>query len=429
MIETPSKKVDIRDLGYQQSKYNLHSAEYGNIMYAYSGESGDYLYGALRTLPFLYEYNRWLMQAYGGQNLNFATTNFNDLYTGKQREFLVSYSTAANSAQAGMPTADVTAQMVFITDDGFVPDYGPLTATTSADVNNLGAALKDKFLVCMIAANNNDNAAVAIAAQKLGALGVLFCTRLTSLQGYQHSHYTPNLGTGTDATNNPSLITIPVAGAAKQYLRELYEKSLANPSTTMTLNTGLRRLESQRWQFERNLGAFMENMTMAAEYASHIKGNIKDSSGKLINESVLELEMKVYSPQITSGSGNWAHQITQSGVLEQRQTGVYNVKGGAFDWAVTPSKQPTNPIGINATQFPDLGYNITISAPGKLSKDMNVSVPMYQMTINLGDIVLDNEKEECKWLEMLEGCNAGYGFISLLLISLVLSKISRKKRI
>jgi hypothetical protein len=91
--------------------------------------------------------------------------------------------------------------------------------------------------------------------------------------------------------------------------------------------------------------------------------------------------MQVFSPQLTSGSGNWAHQLTQSTVLEQTQTGAYNVKGGAFDWAVTPSKQPDNPIGNNATQFPDLGYNITASANGRYSAATNVKVPMYQMTV------------------------------------------------
>jgi rubrerythrin len=388
MIDTANGQIDIRDLGYRQARFNLHSAEYGNIMYAYSGESGDYLYGTLRTLPFLYEYNRWLMQAYLGQNMNFATTSFNDLYTGKQREFLVSYATAANSAGAGAPKADLTAQMVFISDDGFVPDYGPLTATTVADVNALGTALNGKILVCMIAANNNDNAAIAIAAQSRGAVGVLFCTRLSSLQGYQHSHYTPNLGTGTAANNNPALITIPVAGTAKQYLRELYEKSLADPTTTMTLNTGLRRLESQKWQFERQLGAFMENMGMAAEYSSHVKGVIKDSAGNPLPQAALNLKMQVFSPQLTSGSGNWAHQITQSGVLEQTQTALYNVAGGAYDWFVTPSKQPTNPVGIGATQFPDLGYDITASANGKYSSTKNVKIAQYQATVSGVDFVL-----------------------------------------
>jgi len=402
MIETPSGSVDIRDLGYQQAKYNLHSSEYSNIMYAYSGESGDYLYGTLRSLPFLYEYGRYLMQSYRGQNLNFATTSFNDLYIGKQREFQVSYSTAAAAARAGMPTTDVTAPMVFITDDGFFPDYGPLTATTVANVNALGSALEGKILGCMIAANNNDNAAIAIAAQNHGAVGVLFCTRLTSLQGYQHAHYTPNLGTGTAATNNPSLINIPVGGTAKQYLRELYEISLAEPETTMTFNTGLRRLESNRWQFERNVGAFMENMAMASEYASYIVGDIRNSSGKLVSEATLGLTMQVFSPQITSGSGNWAHQITQNGILEQTQTGTYSVIGGAFNWAVTPSKQPVNPIGINATQFPDLGYDITVSAPGKVNQYMNVSVPLYQMVVDLGDVFLEDTVTNAEFISIIE---------------------------
>jgi hypothetical protein len=403
MIDTSNGKVDIRDLGYRQAQYNLHSAEYANIMYAFSGESGDYLYGTLRTLPFLYEYGRYLMQSYMGKAQNFATTSFNDLYTGKPREFLASYSTSANAAGASAPSKDITAQMVFITDDGFVPEYGPITATTVAQVNALGAALKGKILVCVIAANNNDNAAIAIAAQNNGAAGVLFCTRLTTLNGYQHAHYTPNLGTGTASNNNPALINIPVAGTAKQYLRELYEKSLANPETTLTLNTGTRNLESNRWQFERNLGAFMENMFMASEYASHITGTVNDSKGNHI-DAKLDLEMQVFSPLIDGmpSSAQWAHQITQSGVFEQTQTGVYGVSGGVFDWSVTPSKQPKNPIGINATQFPDLGYDITISAPGKVNHYVNVSVPMYQMVVDLGGVALADTVTAPKFISIVE---------------------------
>ena|GEM_PF-2614782 len=389
MIETPNGQVDIRDMGYRQAKFNLHSSEYSNIMYAYSGESGDYLYGTLRTLPFLYEYGRYLMQSYMGQELNFATTSFNDLYTGKQREFQVTYATATNAAGAGAPTANVTAELVFITDDGFVPEYGPITATTSADVIALGSALNGKILVCVRGVGNNDNAAIALAAQRQGAVGVLFCTRTTGLNGYQHSHFNPNLGTGTTSDDNPALINIPVAGTAKQYLRELYESA---PGTTMTFHNVKRRLESNRWTFERNLGGFMENMLMAPEYASYLVGSVSDSNGNLIRAN-LNLKMQVFSPLIegNTSANAWADQITQSGVFEQTQTGTYsNVSRGAINWAVTPSKQPANPIGINATQFPDLGYDITISAPGMVNKNMNIKVPMYQMNVDLGNIVLTN---------------------------------------
>jgi hypothetical protein len=54
---------------------------------------------------------------------------------------------------------------------------------------------------------------------------------------------------------------------------------------------------------------------------------------------------------------------------------------------------------------------------------------MYQMTIDLGDIVLENEKK-LWWDELCEyGCNAGYGYILLLLISFVSLTANWKRKI
>jgi hypothetical protein len=222
-----------------------------------------------------------------------------------------------------------------------------------------------------------------------------------------------------------------VGGTAKAYLREMWEKSKVD-KVTVTFKSTLSNndMDSFRDDFERNIGAFMENMYFATEFASHIKGNIKDSTGKLIPEATISLEMQVFSPLLI-GQGttnNWAHLMTESGVFEQTQTAVYNVTGGVFDWSVTPSKQPNNRIGNNATQFPDLGYDITVSAPGKVDQCINVKVPRYQMTVDLGDIVLDNDKKHW-WEELREsGCNVGYGYISLLLFGLVLSTVCRKRK-
>ena len=421
--------VTFRDLGYRLSRLNLYADEYTNMMYAYSGESLDYQYGAMRTLAFLIEYGRHGMQHYLGAAQTYATASYNDLTTGKQREFLLTYDMNARTHETNnwrKPAADITGQPVFIKPErNLIPDYGPgtggtLRLTTVADIKALPpGALEGKILVCKRANNSistasqfPDNAAVALAAQAQGAVGVVFYSenQNSGIHGHAHSHFNVDLGAGTlqgngvdDFGNDSRNLTIPVAGTSKAFMRELWERSKLDPNTTMTFKSSLSadNMDSFRYEFERNLGTFLENISFATEFASHIKGTIKDSAGNLIENAQLDLEMLVHSPIIAgnTANNNWAHLIVQRGlngeadkVLTQKQTATYNVKGGVYDWSVNPSKQPENPIlqnpNGNATAFPDLGYTITASAPGYKSVTVNVKVPEYQMIVDGIDFVL-----------------------------------------
>ncbi len=376
--------ISIKDLGRRQGNYNLHSDEYTNGMYAYSGESLDYKLGALRTLGFLYEYGRTLLPKYTGAEAYYAVAPFLDEYFGEPREFLLTYPTAANAAGAGAPSTDISAQLVFL-NAPYDAGYGRGRYTTVEQVNALGAELKGKILVCTRASTNNNNAAIAIAAQNLGAVGVIMVNENSFPHGYGYNHYNVNLGNGTNVgVNRPDDVKIPVAGTSKPYARELNERIGCDKLTIKSTTTNL---ESMVWQFERNISAYMENMSFAVEFASHIKGKITDKAGQLVPEATLTLEKEVVSPLIEGNTGRneqaTRDRITQSGEFRQQQTAVYEVKDGVYDWSVTPSKQLDNPL-LLGTPIIDEGYTITASAPGKESVTIkNVKISEYQKTIEL----------------------------------------------
>ncbi|RHW32837.1 hypothetical protein D1B31_21055 [Neobacillus notoginsengisoli] len=376
--------VSVKDLGRRQGNYNLYSDEFTNGMYAYSGESLDYKLGALRTLGFLYEFGRTLLPKYTGADQYYAVAPYKDQYFDEPREFLLTYPTAANAAGAGAPSADISAPPVFL-NAPYDGGYGRSRFTTVEQVNALGAELNGKILVTTRANANNDNAAIAIAAQNLGAVGVIMVDENAFPHGYGYRHYNPNLGNGTTAdVNRPADVRIPVAGTSKPYVRELNERI---GSGKLTIKSTTTNQESMVWTFERNIGAFMENMSFAAEFSSHIKGKITDKAGRLVPEATLKLEKEVVSPLIEGNTGlneeATRDRITQSGEFRQQQTAVYEVKGGVYDWSVTPSKQLDNPL-IHGTPIVDEGYTITVSAPGKKSVTKeNVKISSYQSKIEL----------------------------------------------
>ncbi len=262
-----TEEIDIKELGRRQGNHNLHSDEFTNGMYAYSGESLDYKLGALRTLGFLYEYGRTLLPKYTGAEMYYALAPYNGLNSEEPREFLLTYPTQADAAGAGAPLEDITAAPVFL-NAPYDGGYGRSRYTTVEQVNELGADLKGKILVATRAFLNNDNAALAIAAQNLGTVAVILVNENAFPHGYGYNHYKPNLGTGTtEGVDLPSEVRIPVAGTSKPYVRELNERI---GSGRLTIKSTTQNMESMVWQFERNIGAFMENMSFAREFAAHI---------------------------------------------------------------------------------------------------------------------------------------------------------------
>ncbi|MDR0424410.1 MAG: hypothetical protein LBH39_02965, partial [Clostridiales Family XIII bacterium] len=164
------------------------------------------------------------------------------------------------------------------------------------------------------------------------------------------------------------------AGTSKPYCREFNEYVENGGENMIVLTSYMENTDSLYAQFERQIGAYMLNMSFAKDYASHIKGRIVDSSARAIPSAALDLEIEIESIILnTDGSERPAGTFTET------QTAHYDVTGGTYDWNVLPSKQP---------EFPDAGYDITASADGRYSATKNVKVGFYQETQDGVDFVL-----------------------------------------
>jgi murein tripeptide amidase MpaA len=348
----------LTQLAREQANINMHADQNGNVMYAQSGEINDYLWGAVRALGYTYEYGTSFVPVYGGYERYKAVAPYTDYY-GNQRRIPVTYPTAAAAVGARAPAADLTAPVVFLTDP-FIIGYGSADRFSSAAKVNALGDLTGKILMTHQADGTANNTAVVLAAQAKGAVGVIFCGQAISGGGY--GHYTPSL-----AGNNVNQITIPVAGTSKPYLREFNEYVLNGGTNTITLTSYTENTDSLYSQFERQIGAYMLNMSFAKTYASHITGRILDANAQPIPNAALDLEIEIESLIMDTG-GN----LLPAGTFMETQTAHYDVTGGNYNWNVLPSKQP---------EFADRGYDITASASGKYSATQNVKIANYQTTV------------------------------------------------
>ena len=375
----------LAELGRKIADYNLHADQYSESLYAASGDLCDYTYGATRTLHYTLEHYRSFVPNYNGTNMYRGYTQYNDLYQDTQRSFPVTYATNAAVAAAGPPPADLTAPVAFVDEPNlFRTGYGAAdTVMTVAKVQALGD-LSGKIFISPQGASANDTRDVILAAQAQGALGVLFCGASTGYYSGGYAHYTPSFGTSGTSLN----INIPVAGTNKGYVRELYERVKGGAPNSLTLTGAPENTESMYWQFERQIGAYLLNMSFATEYAAHIKGKITDGAGNPLDEASLALEVEIENMvQYTT-----AHPAPPApapapmppGTMTSIHRSIYNVIGGVYDWSVVPSKQP------ELANFPmvDKPYTITATGNGRYSDVQDAMVEWYQDIVDNVDFAL-----------------------------------------
>ncbi|MCL1809975.1 MAG: M14 family metallopeptidase, partial [Clostridiales bacterium] len=337
----------------------LYAEQVNNAMYDANGGLDDYAFAATGTLCYTFEHGSFgFIRPYMGE-ANYGTYGalapYNDYY-GNQRRIPLTYPTATQVAAAGAPKADITAEVVIITEP-FIPGSSVGNSSyysTVAKVQAVADQLEGKILMMHRASSNANNAAVVKAAQDAGAVGVIMCANTT---GDQNEYYVPNIGTTGDAL----LINIPVGGSIRMTLREYFEHVQKGGKNELTLTSypepggG-----SIYYHWERLVGAFLFNIEAAHNYASHLKGSITDGAGAPIASAALDLSIDV-SSRVRQSNGN----LLPDDTYVDTRTSHMDAAGGTFDWAVTPSAQP---------HYDNAGYAVTASANGAYSQTKTVHV-------------------------------------------------------
>jgi len=394
-----------------------------------NGQSIGWMFGTANTMSILTEYgHHGFVRPYMGEphlSRFGAIAPFDD-YHGRPRRVPLAYRHTNIPGNSGAPTTDIVAPMAFLDHVTYGVANNPLTfqahipqaagmQATVANVNSLGEAggLMGRILVTIQGADATVNRDVVLAAQRHGALAVIFVGGNAAGGGWQSTDfYVPgaNVGTtggqpanfniapvGTSAEANA--ITIPVATSYRMAARQLHEWVRGGGENMLTLtstpaddpaNAHLYPVIpfSQLCFWYQYVPTFLHVIEAAERFTPIIHGEILCENGELLEGASLELYIDNPN-RIRQGTAfNAAGQSTAftfmpEDTFVQTRRSRLDSEDGTFRWSVTPSVQ---------RDFVNAGYTITAMPPAYsglyAAVETGIHIEEYKERVEL-DFVLE----------------------------------------
>jgi len=420
-----TENMNFEDLGRIIARNNNYNDYHARALYSSCGGGMDLMYGAYRSLSFVYEmgfdyaaaisvnfvppYNgasnvfRVAVGNFNDMNPNFSVNGLNGSVNGNfgpgvtinvpKGTFIspLRYSTAAN---AGMIPSEIIAPIAVMMPE-CVPNihnstnclrdaYGNPTVEcyyhnnfqTSYTTTDLLATperlaqilsanpdfVKGKILLCYAGANAASNTTFVQNARDAGAVAVLFA----QIDNSNNGDISPNF-TGGPAMNDISGTVIPVALIPRPFARSIHDnvKEMAAKGSiaTLTLKPDFYNWNTQMMEWERNCYSFLELALFALNYAGAITGKVTGNDDAVVKGTRLDLSLNVKAPMLRPEFDNDTFFWDQS-ILTATTANNIHSQVDRIGSKLTKYIHPTTGDTINVTNWQHTSYIDQFSADG-----------------------------------------------------------------